>query len=807
MLVVVTFSLLSALNGFSPSVRQLSFRGQRMQAAVLPSEPDSIEIPMGDSAAPLRLEIGRIGRQADVAVMARRGDTMVYTTLCIGTEEGGGDFVPLSVEYQERHSATGRTSTANNRRDGRPIDKEILISRLIDRPLRPTIQDGWCTDIQIVSCVVSFDGTNSPDTLAVLGASAALQLSRVPTNCAVGVSRVTRNEDGELSLDANVDETKDATLSMVVAGAGDSVLMVEGGADFVPEVEVMEALKLAQDEASRTGAAIAAWADELREAGKKRAKATEMVRPFPEDVSKAIGEDFDEPIRASVRALTEGDMTFHRETLTALEKSVFSKFEAEPYSFAKADMKRALKKLCEKAMVELVRTSNVRCDNRPIDIVRPIDVDMTPLPTAHGSAIFTRGETQSLATCTLGSRSMALRNFDALDEDRTDKSFYLQYSFPPSSVGETGRVGAPGRREVGHGALAERALAPAMPKEDFDYAVRVESLITESCGSSSMASVCGGCLALMDAGVPIRHVAGVAMGVLLDDPDAPVVLTDILGVEDALGSMDFKVAGDTDGISAFQLDVKTLGLSVATLETAIDRAKIARLHVIDEMKKACAGPRESLAPTIPRQKKMTVPTNTVGKLIGTGGRTINAVIEETGVSSIDVNDGEVIVSSTNDTAIALCLERVAQICLEGGDGPGGNNKKPQWDGPMPEVDGTYTGVVTDVKNFGAFIAFDDFPGLEGLCHISELAVERVRNIEKFIQSGSTMTFKVISINPETKKLGLSRKAVLLDKQPQPRTRAKLVTPGESAQKQPENGSGGDEAVEAIVDAAIVEASA
>lgn len=622
-------------------------------------------------------------------------------------------------------------------------------------------------------------GINSPDTLAILGASAALQLSRVPTICAVGASRVTKLGD-HFVLDAAIERMKDSKLSMVVAGAGESVLMVEGGANFLPEIEVMDALQLAQVSAARTGAAIAAWADELRAAGKRKAKAEVRVRAYPHMLEKAIDRDFGPQVRKSVTALTEGDMTFHREVLVDLEKTVLEQLEsaynADPSTvpgpdvfYTKADAKRCLKKLSEKAMTALIRTEHRRCDGRPIDEVRPIDVEMTPLPSAHGSAIFTRGETQSLATCTLGTRSMALRNLDALDEERTEKTFYLQYSFPPSSVGETGRVGAPGRREVGHGALAERALAPAMPTEDFDYVVRVESLITESCGSSSMASVCGGCLALMDAGVPLeRTVAGIAMGVLLDDPADPVVLTDILGVEDALGSMDFKVAGDAFGISAFQLDVKTVGLRVGTLADAIDRAKKARLHVIREMERLCPGPRLSLAPTVPRQKKISVPSNTIGRLIGTGGRTINSVIEECGVSNIDVDgEGEVVVSSTNDTAIAMALDRISKICL--GDDASAKKGAPitNWDGPLPEINMTYTGVVTDVKTFGVFVSLDDFSGLEGLCHISELAIERVRSIEKFIQSGMKVTVKVLSVNPETKKLSLSRKAVLIDRQQKP----------------------------------------
>ena len=521
---------------------------------------------------------------------------------------------------------------------------------------------------------------------------------------------------------------------------------------------------------ARVGEAIGAWAADLRNDGAIPAKeAGDRVRPFPADLKAALAEAFADDVRGSVLALREGDMKAHRKKYEALDAKIVA--FADERGYGKADARRAAKKLTEKCLGDVVRAEGTRSDGRATDEVRPIDVAMRPLPTAHGSAVFTRGETQSLATCTLGDNSMNLRNDDALDDAKPDKRFYLQYAFPPSSVGETGRVGAPGRREVGHGALAEKALRAAMPDKDaFPYSVRVESLITESCGSSSMASVCGGCLALLDGGVPLRcSVAGVAMGVLLADGEEPVVLTDILGVEDALGSMDFKVAGSAEGISAFQLDVKTLGLSAATLGDAMGQARAARLHVLSEMaNRGTAEPATTLAPSVPRSKQLQVDPSFIGKIIGKGGATIKGLIDEFALSNIDVSEaGLVTVSGLDDEGVAGAVEAITALCVDdgkGGRGGGGGRGRPRYDGPMPEVDKTYAGSVVSVKNFGAFVEFEDFPGLEGLCHISELALERVRNIEKFIEVGDSFDVKVLAVDDDSKKLSLSRKAAIIDKQ-------------------------------------------
>ena len=595
----------------------------QLQVAVLPDMPHSVEIPIGDGA-PLILETGKIGRQADAAVVAKRGGTTVYATLCVGdADAGGGDFLPMSIDYQERYSATGRTSGAYNKRDGRASDGEILTCRLIDRPLRPSVVDGFCGDVQVLAWVLSYDGEHEAQTLAVQACSAALQLSSVPTLTSVGCARCTISDE-TLTTSPSVTEASTASFDIIVgAGSDGSVLMVEAEGSFAPEKQALAALNEAVSEAQRIGHAIGEWASSLKK------EESDGLKPYPAALESLIEDAFGDDIREQTKALRSGDMASSRRAYGDLCSSVDALALEKDYT--RADSSRVLKKLSSRAMCALVRSEGSRSDGRDLRTVRPIDIDMAPLPTAHGSVVFTRGETQSLATCTLGDQSMQLRVDDAL-EPNTEKRFYLQYAFPPSSVGETGRTGAPGRREVGHGALAEKALRYALPdSKTFPYSMRVESLITESCGSSSMASVCGGCLALLDAGVPLTtSVAGVAMGVLLDDVEDPVVLTDILGIEDALGGMDFKVAGSRDGISAFQLDVKELGLKAATLEKALAQAREARLHVLDEMASRGVDEPQALSDSVPKTKTLQVEPAKIGKIIGKGGETIRGLIADDG---------------------------------------------------------------------------------------------------------------------------------------------------------------------------------
>ena len=467
---------------------------------------------------------------------ARRLDAEVVQAICEDRCDAIVSLEKFDVEDDEPLLGVPTSSGDAVWRMYRASDGEILTCRLIDRPLRPSVVDGFCGDVQVLAWVLSYDGEHEAQTLAVQACSAALQLSSVPTLTSVGCARCTLSDDS-LTTSPSVTEASDASFDIIVgAGSDGSVLMVEAEGAFAPEAQALAALNDAVNEAQRIGSAIGEWASALKK------EASDGLKPYPIELESIVEDKYGDSIREQTKALRSGDMASSRRAYGDLCAKVDSL--ALEKDFTRADSSRVLKKLSSRAMCSLVRSEGARSDGRDLTTVRPIDVDMSPLPTAHGSVVFTRGETQSLATCTLGDQSMQLRVDDAL-EPNTEKRFYLQYAFPPSSVGETGRTGAPGRREVGHGALAEKALRYALPDaKTFPYSMRVESLITESCGSSSMASVCGGCLALLDAGVPLTtSVAGVAMGVLLDDVEDPVVLTDILGIEDALGGMDFKVEG------------------------------------------------------------------------------------------------------------------------------------------------------------------------------------------------------------------------------------------------------------------------
>lgn len=727
----------------------------RLHVAQLPDAPQTTAIPM-PTGEPLVLETGRIGRQADAAVMAKRGGTTVYATVCVGDSDAGGDWLPMSVDYQERYSATGRTSGAYNKRDGRASEGEILTCRLIDRPLRPSVVDGFCGDVQVLAWVLSYDGTHEAQTLAVQACSAALQLSSVPTLTSVGCARCTLSE-GAFTNAPSVDGAKGAEFDIIVGtGSDGSVLMVEAEGQFAPEAQALVALNEAVKESTRIGGAIGEWASSLKK------EDADCVRAYPVALETIVEAACGDDIRSQTTAMREGDMSYSRKTYGALCKKVDAL--AIEKDFTKADASRVLKKLSSKAVGKMVRKEGSRSDGRDLLTVRPIDVDMAPLPTAHGSVVFTRGETQSLATCTLGDQGMQLRVDDAL-QPNSEKKFYLQYAFPPSSVGETGRTGAPGRREVGHGALAEKALRYALPDaKAFPYTIRVESLITESCGSSSMASVCGGCLALLDAGVPLTtSVAGVAMGVLLDDVDDPVVLTDILGIEDALGGMDFKVAGSREGISAFQLDVKEMGVKAVTLEKALAQARDARLHVLDEMASRGVSEAQPLSSSVPKTKTLNVEPGKIGKIIGKGGETIRGLIADFELANVNVDDtGLVMITGSEPDKMDACAAKIVELTSQEDRG-GGRKERKVYDGPMPEIGSVYPSEVVSIKTFGAFVSFGDaFPGLEGLCHISELAPDRVRNIESFLKEGQKFDVKVLAVTDDGK-LKLSRKAAMADK--------------------------------------------
>jgi polyribonucleotide nucleotidyltransferase len=640
-------------------------------------ERHAVEVDVrGDGTSLLVFETGLVGKQASGAVMVRSGGTVVYNTACYESPEGDFDFIPLRIDYQERQSSGGRTKGGYLKRDGRPSEGEILVSRLIDRPLRPMIAEGWRHDTQLLSWVLSYDGTTVPDPLSICGAAAALAVSDIPLTKPVAAVEVGMNPDS-LAFIVNPSRAEAAAspLLMTIAGTAEGVLMIEGAADFLTEAQMVAAVQVGHEAVGRICDAVGAWAAEV---GKE--KKTGGLKAVPPELKAALLDSLGDRVFTMLRMtdpeVGATDTSAARAEMDALSTEAQTLFAEE---YGSSTVKVAFKKLCSRKMRELVRDTSRRCDGRGVTDVRPISIDCGILPHPHGSALFTRGATQAIATATLGSNGMQQKGEDL--DGETSKRFYLQYSFPPCSVGEVGRVGAPGRREVGHGNLAERALAPIIPPESsFPYSMRVESLITESSGSSSMASVCGGCLALMDAGVPIeRIVAGVAMGLILDEDgggDEPVILTDILGLEDGLGTMDFKVAGDATGISTFQLDIKCEGLSIETLERALEQARQGRMHILGEMQRAMPEARARLPSSVPKLVSVDVPTSSIGKLIGPGGKTIRSIIEEFGLNDMNVGDeGRVTLSGYDDDKLEAARSRVEDLA-------GATPTKPSYTGKL-----------------------------------------------------------------------------------------------------------------------------
>lgn len=710
------------------------------------------------------IETGRIGRQAAGAVVLTRGNSVLYATACRDENPKDEiDFLPLSVEHQERFSSAGLTSGSYSKRDGRAAEHELLTCRLIDRPIRPLIASGWRHETQLLSWVLSYDGERSCDPLAILASSSALYISDVPLIKPIAAVQVGMSaDDGSFILNPTNKEMETSRLHLTVAGTADAVLMIEGAADFLPESTFIQAVKFGHE-------AIQVLCQGLAELGRAVGKPKNFVtiKTPPEGLYTRVEELMTERVDAMYASV--GSKAEQGQIMSQISKAVVEELEPE-FPENVVDIKTAFKDLLCRRMFARAKTDGLRCDGRKPNEIRRIDVQTGFLPSVHGSALFTRGETQSLATATLGDSSMR-QKIDKLD-GLTEKRFYLQYTFPPSCVGETGRVGAPGRREVGHGNLAERALIPVLPTEDeFPYTIRVESLITESHGSSSMASVCGGCLALMDAGVPIKKsVAGIAMGMLLGDKDGisdenAIILSDILGTEDALGTMDFKVAGDREGITTFQLDIKCEGLTLETMERALEQAREGRLHILDEMDKVLASPRGQLPATVPKMLLMSIPFESIGKIIGPGGKQIRAIIEDFELEGMDVDDdGRIQISSFKEEKLQAAKDFVLGLI---GDGPNGAKKeRPKYEGPEPVLGKNYTGKITGIHPFGVFVEImpgaedGSTPGLEGLVHVSELARERVRNCEGFIRSMNVEELTVKYIGVEKGKIQLSRKAVL-----------------------------------------------
>jgi len=727
----------------------------------------TLTIDIGDTS-PLILQTGKIGRLAAGAITLTRGKTVVYATAARDDDPKDEiDFLPLSVEHQERFSSAGMTSGSYNKRDGRAGDHEILTCRLIDRPLRPLIAKGWRHETQLLSWVLSYDGLQSCDPLAITASAAACYISDIPLTKPVAGANV-GYVDGQFILNPTDEQMEVSSLHLTVAGTKDAVLMIEGAADFLPEATMIAAVKFGHEAVQKLCAGIEALAALVG-----NEKKYDTILPPIEGLQEKVDSLFSDRIDA-MYALTERKQIVGK-VMNSLYTAVIEEL-SDDFPGKNVAIKGAFKDLLCRRMFIKAKNTGLRCDGRALDQIRRLDMETGFLPRVHGSALFTRGETQTIATATLGDSGMKQKidKIGGLDTKR----FYLQYTFPPSCVGETGRVGAPGRREVGHGNLAERALIPTLPDEaTFPYSIRLESLVTESHGSSSMASVCGGCLALMDAGVPIKKpVAGIAMGMLLGDSSGvsdenSIILSDILGTEDALGTMDFKVAGDDTGITTFQLDIKCEGLTVETMERALEQARVGRIHLLEAMAKCLPTSRSVLPDTVPKMAQFKVEPDSIGKIIGPGGKQIRAIIEDFGLTNMDViDDGSVQITGMDMANLTAAEAFVKSLVAGGGGGRGGREPrapKAKYAGPDAEIGMVYKGKITGIHAYGVFVEIlpgaedGTTPGLEGLCHISELHTERVRSCEGFMKSLGVeeLEVKLLGINDKGQ-LMLSRKAVL-----------------------------------------------
>ncbi|MGI6466479.1 MAG: polyribonucleotide nucleotidyltransferase [Sphaerochaetaceae bacterium] len=680
---------------------------------------ESVKIKLGSGT--LVLETGKMAKQANGAVYASFEGSAVLATACAGrAPETPLDYVPLQVEYNEKYYAAGKIPGGFLKREGRPKDKEILVSRLIDRPMRPLFDKAFGREIQVVPTVISSDMVNPPDIIAMIASSAAVTISDIPFDGPVAAVRVAY-VDNEFVINPTFQQIEKATLEIVVAGTEDGITMVEGGGKQVSEEMMLEAIDKAE---SIIGELCKVQKELATLVGKEKLPLIKIE----EDLS------FLEPIRSYAYPLYK-EASFVKgkmERYAALDKvkaEVKEKFATEIENSEKPEK---VDTMFEDLEYEILRHSileeGLRTDGRKADEVRKITSEVSILPRTHGSALFTRGETQSLVTLTLGSASDE-QMFDTIDGDKHFSNFMLHYNFPPFSVGETGRLGT-GRREIGHGHLAQRALEPVLPsKDDFPYTIRVVSEILESNGSSSMASVCGGTLALMDGGVTIdKPVAGIAMGLITEGADYQkyVVLSDILGEEDHLGDMDFKVAGTVDGITAFQMDIKIAGVTSEIMKKALSQAKEGRMHILKEMGKALNAPREEISQFAPKILSLKVDEDKIGAVIGTGGKTIKGIAEQTGAEINIDNDGTVTIFGKDRLSAQKAYDLVKSIVEE------------------PEVGRIYNGTVKRIMDFGAFIEI--LPGKEGLCHISKLSRKRVNNVNDVLELNQEIPVKLIEID-------------------------------------------------------------
>jgi len=663
------------------------------------------------------LETGMMARQATAAVMVSMDDTAVFVTV-VGQKKTkpGHDFFPLTVNYQERTYAAGRIPGSFFRREGRPSEGETLISRLIDRPVRPLFPEGFVNEVQVIATVVSVNPQVHPDIVAMIGASAALALSGLPFNGPIGAARVGYIND-QYVLNPTADELKTSRLDLVVAGTQNAVLMVESEAEILSEEQMLGAVVFGHDQQQVVIENINAL---VAEAGKPRwdwqpeAANTALISRVAALAEARISDAY---------RITDKQARYAQ--VDAIKDETIAALLAEDESLDAAEIGDIVHSLEKTVVRTRILNGEPRIDGREKDMIRGLDVRTGVLPRTHGSALFTRGETQALVTATLGTTRDA-QNLDELMGERTD-SFLFHYNFPPYSVGETGMVGSPKRREIGHGRLAKRGVLAVMPKvEDFPYTVRVVSEITESNGSSSMASVCGASLALMDAGVPIKaSVAGIAMGLVKED-DKFVVLSDILGDEDHLGDMDFKVAGSRDGITALQMDIKIEGITREIMQVALNQAKGARLHILGVMEQAISTPRQEISEFAPRIYTIKISSDKIKDVIGKGGSVIRALTEETGTTIEIEDDGTVKIAATDGLKAKEAIRRIEEITAE------------------IEVGRIYSGKVTRIVDFGAFVAIGG--GKEGLVHISQIADKRVEKVTDYLQMGQEVPVKVMEVD-------------------------------------------------------------
>jgi polyribonucleotide nucleotidyltransferase len=687
----------------------------------------TVELHGGKS---IHFETGKLAKQAHGSCIVRIGDNVVLATACANADPREGiDFFPLTVDYREYTYAAGRIPGGFIKREGRPSEREILTSRQIDRPIRPLFPEGFRCETQVIAMVLSADTTNDPDVAGINGASVALSVSDIPFHGPIGAVRVGQ-VNGEFVINPTYDEQREGKLNLMVVGTNDGIVMIESGAKEVSEETVVEAIEFGHQEIKKICAAINSLAQKVGKA-KRVVEPVVTDEPYLSDLRKKVGAQLADAVNTEKYPKNESYGLIKK-----LKDEVKSAIPEED----EAERKKAGKYfdlLREQIFREEVINNKRRPDGRKFDQIRDIWIEVGVLPRTHGSSVFTRGETQALVTTTLGTAD-DMQRLEAF-EGEAKKRFMLHYNFPPFSVGEVAFLRGAGRREIGHGALAERALSAVLPSEtDWPYAMRVVSDILESNGSSSMATVCGGSLSLMDAGVPMKaSVAGVAMG-LVKEGEAYAILTDIAGAEDHYGDMDFKVAGTREGITALQMDIKVMGITAQIMREALEQARRGRLFILDKMNEIIAEPRTTLSEFAPRFYTVQIPTDKIRDLIGPGGKVIRGIIEQTGVK-IDVDDsGKVNVSSSDQEAASKALKMIGDITA------------------TAEVGKTYLGTVTRLADFGAFVEI--IPGTDGLLHISEVAEHRINDVRDELKEGDQILVKVLAV--EGNRIKLSRKAIL-----------------------------------------------